>query len=181
MLRRISFPLVSIFFAFIFFGCGYSGRSLLPPNLKSIYVDNFKNTIAVGREVTEVKKYAIYRPGIENDITNAVIDRFTFDGNLKIARKDKADLTLEGTLTNYVKEALRYDNADNVEEYRVKVTVDMSLTEAPGGKIMWAEKGFSGEATYNTMGAYAASEDTARDEAIEDLARRIVERTVEGW
>ncbi len=165
----------------MFFGCGYSGRSLLPSNLKSICVDNFKSTIAVGKEVTEDKKYAIYRPGIENDITNAVVDRFAFDGNLKVARKDKADLALEGALTNYIKEALRYDNADNVEEYRIKITVDMRLIEKPGDKVMWTENGFSGEATYNTTGRYAASEDTARGEAIKDLARRIVERTVEGW
>lgn len=181
MERRIPVSLVLIFFIFMFSGCGYSGRSLLAPNLKTIYVDNFKNAIAVGREVTEDKKYALYRPGIENDITNAIVDRFTFDGNLMISQKNKADIALEGALTNYVKEALRYDNADNVEEYRIRIVVDMKLIENPGGKIMWTEKGFAGEATYNTIGRYAASEDTARGEAIKDLARRIVERTVEGW
>ncbi|MBU4375932.1 MAG: hypothetical protein KKD29_00455 [Candidatus Omnitrophica bacterium] len=181
MAQKISFLLILTFCAFIFSGCGYSGRSLLPENLKSICVGNFKSTIAVGSEVTEDNKYAIYRPGIENDITNAIVDRFAFDGNLKIAQKDKANLVLEGTLTNYIKEALRYDNADNVEEYRIRIVLDMKLIERPSDKVMWTEKGFAGEATYNTMGRYATSEDTARDEAIKDLARRVVERTVEGW
>ncbi len=181
MAKRTSFLLIFVFTAILFCGCGYGARGLLGPDLKTIYVDNFKNIIDVGKEVTESAKYALYRPGIENDITNSVVDRFTFDGNLKITSQDKADLVLFGTLTEYRKEALRYDNADNVEEYRVRITVDMDLVRRSDGKVLWTEKGFSGESTYNTMGRYATSEDTARSGAIEDLARRIVERTVEGW
>ena len=46
---------------------------------------------------------------------------------------------------------------------------------------MWEEKGFIGDATYFTSGTLAKTEDTALDEAVDDLARRIVERTIEWW
>ena len=181
MTKKLYVLLFIVFLSTIFSGCGYTAGSLLPPNTKTIYVDNFKSTIDVGKEVTEGSKYELYRPGVENDVTNAIVDRFTFDGNLKITPREKADLILEGKLTEYKKEALRYDNADNVEEYRVKIVVDMEAIRASDNKILWTEKGFKGEATYNTTGNFATSEQVARDQALVDLARRVVERTIEGW
>jgi len=181
MLRKLSFLLFLAFIFAISSGCGYTTGSLLPSNLKTVYVDNFKNAINVGRETTESSKYALYRPGIDNDVTNAIVNRFTFDGNLKITTREKAGLILSGTLADYRKEALRYDNADNVEEYRVKITVDMELIRASDSKVLWREKNFTGESTYNTTGSFATTEEVARDKALEDLARRVVERTVEGW
>lgn len=181
MIKKSSFLLLSVFLAAAFCGCGYTTGSLLPSGLKTIYVDNFKNMIDVGKETTENSKYALYRPGIENDVTSSIVDRFAFDGNLKIATREKADLMLEGKLTDYRKEALRYDNADNVEEYRVKITVEMELIKISDGKVLWTEKAFTGESTYNTTGSFATTEEVARGKALEDLARRVVERTIEGW
>jgi len=181
MTKKIYFLFCIALSAAMLSGCGYTTGSLLPADQRGIYVDNFKNGIDVGKETTEYSKYALYRPGLENDITLAVVDRFTFDGNLKIANRDNADIVLTGTLSDYRKEALRYDNADNVEEYRVKITVDMELIRPRDNKVLWREKAFTGESTYNTTGRFATSEQLARDEAVEDLARRVVERTVEGW
>jgi Lipopolysaccharide-assembly len=181
MVRRSSFLVLLIFLSIVSSGCGYTAGSLLPSGLKTIYVDNFKNTIDVGKETTEGSKYALYRPGIENDVTNAIVNRFTFDGNLKIVPKEKADVILQGKLTDYRKEALRYDNADNVEEYRVKITVEMKLVKTSDDKVLWSENAFTGESTYNTTGSFVTTEEAARDKALEDLARRVVERTIEGW
>jgi hypothetical protein len=46
---------------------------------------------------------------------------------------------------------------------------------------MWKYDRFIGEATYFVTGAQATSEESAVEEATTDLARRIVERTVENW
>ena len=40
---------------------------------------------------------------------------------------------------------------------------------------MWKEKGFAGETTYRTSGSLAKSEAAAVSDAIDDLARRIVD------
>ena len=66
-------------------GCGYSRGSLLPDHFKTIYVDNFKNSISIDNEVTEASRYSVYRPGLENDITNEIVERFVFDGNFATA------------------------------------------------------------------------------------------------
>lgn len=162
-------------------GCAYTTRTLLDPSLKTIWVDNFANKIKITAEQSNLRMYRGYRPGMEIDLTKAVIDRFILDGNLSRANRDQADLILSGDLVDFRKEALRYDSNDNVEEYRIKMIVDMELVNAKTGKVLWTEKGFSGESTYRTGGSLAKTESAAVNEAIEDLARRIVERTVEGW
>ncbi len=162
-------------------GCGYTTRSLLPSDLKTIYVDNFKNAINVSAEQSNLRMYRGYRPGMERDLTTAVNDKYVFDGNLGIAREPNADLILTGELVDFRREALRYDANNNVEEYRIIMIVNIELTNHKTGKVMWTEKGFSGETTYRTSGSLAKSDTAAVNDAIIDLARRIVERTVEAW
>jgi len=165
----------------VFSGCGYTTRSTLPSNIKTIYVDNFVNKINVAAEQTNERMYRGYRPGMEVEVTNAIRDRFIFDGNLKIAPEESANLILKGELIDFRREPLRYDNDDNIEEYRVKLIVNMEVLNADTGEVRWQEKGFSGETSYRTSGSLVKTESTAVRDATEDLARRIVERTVEEW
>ena len=162
-------------------GCGYTTRSLLPPDLKTIYVDNFKNTISITAEQNELRMYRGYRPGMEIDLTRAVINKFLLDGSLKIANESDADLILKGDLIDFKRDALRYDANNNIEEYRIKLIVNMNLVNAKTGDTMWTEMGFAGETTYRTSGSLAKTETQAVNDAIDDLARRIMERTVEAW
>ena len=47
--------------------------------------------------------------------------------------------------------------------------------------MRWTESNFVGETTYFTSGSLAKSENVAIQDALTDLARRIVERTIEDW
>ncbi len=172
----------------VFSSCGYTTRSTLPSSIKTIHIETFKNNIDFAAE----GRRNLYLPLLEIKVRNAVINRFLFDGNLKIAEADKADLILKGQLTGYDRSALRYTDDGDVQEYRIHITVSLELrnanvpteevptsTEKPAGG--WTEPGFVGEATYFVTGASASSEESAVEDAITDLARRIVERTVEDW
>ena len=158
-------------------GCGYTTKSTLPASLKTIHVEPFKNNI----DFTTGAQRDIYLPLLEVKARNAVIDRFLFDGNLKIAESAVADLVLKGELTGYQRSGLRYTDDDDVEEYRVHVTVSFTLINSKTGEVSWTEPGFTGEATFFVTGPRASSEDSALNAAILDLARRIVERTIEDW
>ena len=165
----------------ILYGCGYTTHSILPSGESSLCVDNIVNKIDITTEVTEKKVYYAYSPGMEADITREVIDKFILDGNFELKGMKKAELLLKGQLTDFRREPLRYDANDNVIEYRLSVIVDIELHNLKEGKIVWREKGFAGESTYRTTGQFTKSENTALKEAISDLARRIVERTIENW
>ncbi len=170
-----------LIFTLLLSGCGYTTKSLLRSDIKTICVENFVNKIPVTEQTSDARMYIGYRPRLEYDITKALVDRFIFDGNLKVADKKNADLILTGELVDFRKEPLRYDANDNVEEYRLRLVTSLEMTDVKNNKLMWKEKEFAGEATYRTGGSLAKSESSAIDDAKADLARRIVERTVEGW
>ena len=178
-MKKNSFFIILVFV--ILYGCGYTTRSILPSGEPSLCVDNFVNKIDITAEVTEKKVYYAYSPGMEANITRKVIDKFILDGNFELKGMKKAGLLLKGQLTDFRREPLRYDANDNVIEYRLSVIVDIELHNLKEGKIVWREKDFAGESTYRTTGQFTKSENTALEEAISDLARRIVERTVENW
>lgn len=162
-------------------GCGYTTGALLPASIKTIYVKTFVNKIDITAELSETSEYKTYSHLLEVDITKEIIDRFIYDGNLRVVEEGDADLVLRGELIDYSRQPLRYDPDDEVEEYRLVLTTNLTLYNAQKEEIMWEEKGFVGDASYFTTGSLATSEDTALTKAIEDLARRIVERTIEWW
>ena len=53
--------------------------------------------------------------------------------------------------------------------------------DAKEKKLVWQEDRFTGDTTYFTTGSQAKTENAAIVDALSDLARRIVERTVEQW
>ncbi|MBF0504209.1 MAG: hypothetical protein HQL14_03805 [Candidatus Omnitrophica bacterium] len=158
-------------------GCGYTTGSLLPPQYRKIAIQPFKNKISYVSENVR----SLYVPALETNVRTAVIDRFLFDGHLHIADPDKADLVLQGDLISLDQDSLRIDVNQNVQEYRIHVTISMSLTDTATGKILWTEPSFAGEATYFTTGSQAQTQSQALDAALTDLATRVVERTVESW
>ena len=173
--------IVAAILTFAACGCGYTTRSLLPSNYKTIHVGNFSNALKITAEQSNERMYRGYRPGMEIKITKAVIDKYLMDGNLRIASPENADLILSAELIDFNRGGIIYDTSDNVQEYRIKLVVSMELTEAKTGKTVWKETGFAGETTYRTSGSLEMSENAAIDAAIADLAKRIVERTIEAW
>ncbi|MCM8763721.1 MAG: LPS assembly lipoprotein LptE [Candidatus Omnitrophica bacterium] len=161
----------------VFSGCGYTTRSVLPSSFKTIYIPTFVNSIRFDNTGSE---HRTYYPGLEIKITNAVVDRFVYDGNLRVVREENADLKLEGDLVDYLKQPLRYSESDEIEEYRISLVVNLVLKDREGN-IVWEEKNFIGDTTYRLSGSLAKTEQEAVGDAAEDLARRIVNRTIEHW
>ncbi len=173
-MRRIFF---AAFLVLSLAGCGYTTGSLLPSNYRQIAVEAFKNKIAY----TDENRSRFYVPLLETNVRTAIIDRFLFDGNLRIAKPDKADLILSGELIDVQQHDLRRDTNQNIQEYRMRIVVALTLTDAATGEILWEEPSFAGEATYFLAGSQAQTQSAAIDAALTDLATRVVERTVENW
>lgn len=163
-------------------GCGYTTRGYITQaGYKTIYVEPFVNKINTTSEYAEGARFRTYFPLLENKITNAVVDRFNFEGSLRTVQREDADLVLSGSLVNYRRETLRTATNDTPEEYRVTLFVNIKLVENRTGKVLWEKNGFAGDATYFVTDAMATSESHAVQEASIDLARRLVETTVEAW
>lgn len=162
-------------------GCGYTTKSMLPADVKAVFIEPVKNGIDLTGEIDEKHPFKVYRPGLEVDLTNAIINRFIFDGTLKVAPQEKADAILKATVMDYRRDALRYSNGDEVQEYRLNITVDFSLVRASDGKPIVPQERLTGDTTFFISGPHAMTEDEAAARAVEDVANRVIEKVVEVW
>ena len=162
-------------------GCGYTTRPGLASHLKTVYVKPFVNKIDLTQLTTNLQQFPIYRHGMEVDITNAVISRYQFTGLLRPASAQRADCRLEGELLEFRRDPLRYDASQQVEEWRLNIVVNLRFVDQTMNILLWEEQGLTGDTTYFALGTRAESEATALSRATTDLARRIVERSVESW
>lgn len=161
----------------LFGGCGYTTGSVINGRYDSVFVEPFTN----GIDYMSLDQRKIYIPQLETKVRDAVIDRFLFDGNLKIGEQGDSDLVLKGRVVSFDRDELRLTSAEDVKEYRLSITVALTLWDPVNEAVVWEESSFTGDTTYYTTGAQAKSESAAIQEALTDLARRVVARTVEDW
>lgn len=165
-------------------GCGYTTHAVYQGQEKTIWIEPFVNKVDIlSEDATSLnQRFRTYHPLMENDLRSAVINRFMYDGGLRIGTKDAADLVLKGELINYQRDALRYENnQEDVAEYRISLIMHLVLYKKGQEKPVWDEPNFIGDATYFTSGTQSKTENAALNDAIADLARRAVERTIENW
>ena len=155
-------------------GCGYTQEAKLPSGIKTIAVRTFKN------EIPPKEQFA-YRPGLEVELTNAIIDRFIFDGNLKVVEESKADAVLEGAVVSYEQEGVRFDRLESIEEYRLFLVIRFKLLDQRTNLVIMEEPNFSGRAEFFVSRSTATVRRSAANTATFDLARSLVDRIVEEW
>ena len=180
MLHKVT---VGLLLAVFVAGCGYTTGSLLPSHIQTIRIEPFRNRIELTDELSfDEYRFRDYTPHLETDITEEVIDRFINDGHLKVVEAESADIILSGELIDYLKTPVRYgsDN-ETVEEYRISIVCSVAARDVNKDGILWQNSRVIGDATYNVSGTYAASESSTISAAVSDLARRIVNHTIEGW
>lgn len=155
---------------FLPMGCGaYRLGTTLPDNLKTVYVPTFKNTT--------------YQPGIEVDITDAVVSQFRKDGNLQPVSQNEADTILLGEITGWERRVMGYTGKDDneVEEYRLYVVAVIAFKDRSTGKLLVARQKIRGYTDFYLEGDMTEAEESAEPEAYKDLARRIVDHVVSIW
>ena len=175
MKQRNSFKWLALSIALIA-GCGYSTGSLLPSKYRTISIEPFKNKVSFAQSHSNT-----YIPLLEVKARDAMANRFLFDGHLRIGDAQTADLVLKGELTGLERQELRVTDNQDVQEFRINIIMDLMLWDPIDQKEVWHEPNFVGEATYFVSGPLAKSESVAIADALDDLARRAVERTLEDW
>ena len=146
--------------------CGYKAGSLLPGHIKKIYIPTFVN---------ETTRY-----GIEQDLTESVIQAFTNDNRLSVVSEADADAMLRGVITGFEKGALTFDRAQTVDEFRIEITVAVEFEDLREGKVLWKEDEFRAWDSY-VAGEEGDGEEQALETAVSTLAGDIMSRTLEGW
>ena len=156
---------ITLLIAFVA-GCGYySVSSSLPGHIKTCAVPLFEN------ETVEVN--------IVENITAEVVDAIIKDGNMDVIGEFQADAVVNGTIVDVVEEADTYSSEEEAEQFRIRVFANVTFFDSKKNRDIWSEENMEGWARYNA--ADPSSRDDALQEALEMLAKEIIDKTVSGW
>jgi hypothetical protein len=150
----------------LFLRCGlYSFSGSLPPHLKTVAIPLFDNRTA---------EFAI-----ADDLTERIIKEFTSDNSLKIGERSTADVLVEGAILTLDDRAGAFDANEEVEDFKVYVTVQAKCTDQVKHQKMWEER-------ITQWGSYdpQLGPDSRKDgiaEAITKIGQEILNKTVAGW
>ena len=158
---------------FVLGSCAYStSPALLPSHLKTIAIPSFEN---------ETSEYTL-----EQDITNAVVQRFVQDNHLKVVDERSAQSVIKGKITAYRNSVfgISAGTTNRAQEYRVTITVSVVFKDVVKNRELWSEEHIEKTANYYPTpvpGQPAKTELDGRKEAITKIAEEILTRSVQGW
>jgi hypothetical protein len=161
------------FLLFVSAGCGYRlARSVNPllDNVTSIAIPYFKNKT--------------FEPGAETIFTHAFVNEFVESKKLNVVSAQDADVVLYGTVKILRENSIAYDVDDKALEYRVTVTLAVSLEDRSSGKVLWRRKNLKHSEEFLVSDDIVFSETTKRDALktlAEDLAERVHDSIMQGF
>jgi hypothetical protein len=152
-------------------GCSYSpSPALFPPHLRTLAVPVLKNT------TTE--------PGLEQEVTDALVNRFLQDNKLRIVPESEADLVVSGAIVRYTNSVFGFNAREQAQEYQVAVGVQLTARDRVKNREMWRDDNLVRTTNYFVVAAAgqpASDQFIARRDAISKLADAVINKTVEGW
>ena len=151
-------------------GCaGYRLGSMLPDDVKSVYIPTFVNKSK--------------EPLLEVETTSAAVEEFQKDGSLEVTTEEAADSVLKVQLLEFALQPVAYrrDVKTATEEYRLTIFASVSLTRKSDGSVIAQHPRVKGEATFELAGDMSSAKLRAIPTAAQDLAHSIVEKVVESW
>ena len=153
-------------------GCGVYGTTpgQLPGHIKTISIPTFENL------TTQV--------GLDQEVTQAIVDRFVADNNLRVVDENDANAVLSGAVTRYSNAIFGFTGNVEAEQYRVTVTISVRMFDKVKNREIWKDEGLSRTSNYYVVevaGQPAQDETTGRNRAIQKLVDEVISRTVDTW
>lgn len=161
--KRFVIPGLIILFALS--GCMYSFKGSLPPHIKSVAIPLIENQTAEYR--------------INETITDLLTQQFLQEGVLRVADEKDADSVLEGTVTQISDAPLTYNEAEQVEEYKVTINLKVQWYDKIQDKVR-LDRSFNGWGSYDADQANVTREDGIQ-EAISKITDDIINAITANW
>lgn len=161
MLVKKKYAWTIILLWFLFSACGYqfTGGGSLPSGITSISIEMFENRTS--------------ETGVENIITNDLIYEFTIHEQVVVTGSDKADAILTGVVKSISERTISHKGEYTSDERRVKLKLDLQLTDKSGG-VIWSAKDISDNEAYKVSSTKQVTERNKKV-AIKRLSKRLAE------
>lgn len=121
---------------------------------------------------------------LEQQITDAVVERFVRDNHLRIVDEKSANAVIRGKVTDYKNAAFGFTaNTTTANEFRVTIGVQVTFKDLVKNRELWSDAIVKSAQYYvqDVPGQQARTELDGRKDAISKIADEILSRSVEGW
>jgi hypothetical protein len=147
---------------------------------------NLKGEPVIPREANKIQVSPFSdrtgRPGLAEKLHNRIRESISRDLRLAVvADGDQADVTLEGSITSFQIQEMKFTNFRVPEKKRMRITVAMTLYKKASGSIILHEPELQAFREFSDILPPLETEPQVMETLITDLARRITAKTVTGW
>lgn len=167
--RLLLINLVVTLLVINFTSCSYSftGASV-PPHLQSIAIPIFEDRSGYGE------------PGLREDFTNELIQKFIDDNTLQVDEKTNSDAILECTILSLKDAPAAISGGEDVTSRRMTITVKVTYKDLAKRKTV-LDKNFSNYGDYENTGDITTARRQAITEAIDKITEDILLGVVSNW
>ena len=141
-----------------------------------------------GRVDENLKKVAVQylenltpEPNLGVELSDVIIFALQVDNTLKVVDEASADSIISGKVVRYTLRAVATTSELTVNEYQVQIAVVLTFTVRATGEKIFDNRRFTGIGNYVLNDTQGTSEDSARNEAVEEIVRDILAQVVEDW
>lgn len=152
-------------------GClrySFTGASI-PDGVNSIYIPFFPDRSNSGIS------------DLSDRLNRILVERFINQSKLQLASsEEEADAILDGSIVNYSNRPFSIGGDQQANQNQVQITVKARFLYTAQDEEEW-DKNFSGSFNYDPTSDPIAGEQTAADEALEQLANNMFNDAVSNW
>lgn len=165
LVRTFGLLLVALFST----GCGvYSGTSgRVDENIRRVTVQFLENLTP--------------QPNLGVELSEDIIFALQVDNTLKVVEEVDADSIISGRVVRYSLREVAATQELTVNEFQVQIAVSLTFTVRATGEKLFDNRRFTGTGNYVLNDPQGTSEETARDEAVEEIVRDILAMVVMDW
>ena len=149
--------------AVLFSGCAHNQR-VLDARYETIHIPVIHN---------ETPEF-----GLEERFTHGLIEAFRRDGQLRVVRRDDADLVLNARITGVEFFPQTFSDLDRAVGYRIHVVMMVDVIDNASGEPLFTNRPFQADGNFilSSSPTTAATNDVSAT-----LAESILSRLIEGW
>ena len=120
--------------------------------------------------------------GLEDKLSLRVRDEFLRDGRYPLVPEPESQGIVWMTISRYILTAVQYDATQAATAYKLRILVDLQFIDKSTNQILWEEKNLEGTLSFPAQTLRGGkSEEQAREQIWDVLARSIVKRVVDGF
>ena len=124
---------------------------------------------------------ATVETGIQETLTDKVIEQFLNNGEFRIVDLRQADAAIIGVITDLQLESVAFSQGTLAREVRLWIVVDVRFETVDKKEVIWEERQLRAYGDYAIDTGTDTDREPAIETAMEKMAEEILNQSISGW